>query len=378
MMNMQIQLATQPGSEDRENEDFAGALPSCAVLLDGSGGPAELPSGCSHGTPWYVRQLGARCLAGMETAPGQSLAGILAGCIAEVSGLHRGTCDLSNPGIPATVAVMARATGDAFEYLVLGDSTIVIDAGGDLTVVTDRRIDGAAAAEKQAMEALPTGTPEHQTARIRYVTRQRELRNQPGGYPIASTDPQAAHEAYTGSVPLADLQRATLMSDGVTRFAEFGLGTWGDLLSMLDLWDPAAVFARIRAAEGSDPGGTRWPRAKRRDDVAVVHFTTFRRERHRLYRNLATALVRPAREALGMDHEEFAGHLDSVLGWQVTAGTVGRWETETAPPGDVVLACGDIVRKSAAITDAHLSAEARAALALLSPSLADLERDDPG
>jgi hypothetical protein len=96
-----------------------------------------------------------------------------------------------------------------------------------------------------------------------------------------------------------------------------------------------------------------------------------------LYRHLATALVRPAREALGMDHEEFAGWLDSVLGWKVTAGAVGHWEAEIVPPGDIVLACADIVRKSAAITDAHLSAEARVALALLSPSLADLEQADP-
>lgn len=277
-VNMMIQVAVLPGSDQRPNEDFAGALPSCAVLLDGSGGPAELPSGCIHGTPWYVRQLGARCLAGMETAPDEPLPDILAGCITEVSDLHRGTCDLSAPGTPATIVVMARARGDAFEYLVLGDSTIVIDAGGKLTVVSDRRIDGVAVGEKRAMEALPTGTPGHQAARIRFVTRQRELRNSPGGYWIASTDPQAAHEAYTGSVPLAGMRRASLMSDGTTRFTEFGLGTWGELLSILDLWGPAAVFSRIRAAEDGDPDGIRWPRAKQRDDVAVVHFTTFRRD----------------------------------------------------------------------------------------------------
>lgn len=277
-MNMMIQVAALPGSDQRPNEDFAGALPSCAVLLDGSGGPAELPSGCVHGTPWYVRQLGARCLAGMETAPHRPLAGILAACITEVSDLHRGTCDLTAPGTPATIVVMARARGDAFEYLVLGDSTIVIDGGGKLTVVSDRRIDGVAAAEKRAMEALPTGTPEHQAARIAFVTLQRELRNQPGGYWIASTDPKAAYGAFTGTVPLAGMRRATLMSDGTTRFTEFGLGTWGELLSILDLWGPAAVFARIRGAEDGDPDGSRWPRAKRHDDMAVVHFTTFRRD----------------------------------------------------------------------------------------------------
>jgi hypothetical protein len=277
-MEMLIQVAALPGRDDKPNEDFAGALPAAAVLLDGAGGPSELPSGCIHGTPWYVRQLGARLLADMETSPERSLPDILAAGIETVSGLHRGTCDLSAPGTPASVVVMARARGEEFEYLVLGDSTVVIDTAAGLTVVSDRRIDDVASEEHKVMESLPTGTPEHQAARIRFVTLQRELRNKPGGYWTASTDPQAAHEAFTGSVPLAGVTRASLLSDGTTRFTEFGLGTWGELLGILDLWGPAAVFSRIREAEAADPSGKRWPRAKRRDDVAVVHFTTFKRD----------------------------------------------------------------------------------------------------
>jgi hypothetical protein len=278
-MNMMIQVATLPGRDDKPNEDFAGALPSAAVLLDGAGGPSELPTGCIHGTPWYVRQLGARLLAGMETSPERSLPDILAADIETVSDLHRGTCDLTAPGTPASVAVMARARGGEFEYLVLGDSTVVIDAGtAGVTVVSDRRIDDVAATERKIMEGLPTGTPEHQAARIRFVSLQRELRNKPGGYWTASTDPRAAHEAFTGSVPLDSVLRASLLSDGTTRFTEFGLGTWGELQSMLDLWGAAAVFSRIREAEATDPAGRWWPRAKRRDDVSVVHFTTFKRD----------------------------------------------------------------------------------------------------
>jgi hypothetical protein len=271
-MTMLIKVATMPGRDDKPNEDYAGALPSSAVLLDGAGGPSELPTGCVHGTPWFVRQLGAQLLADMETSPGRGLPGILAAGIATVAMLHTCTCDLSAPGTPASVVVMTRARGGMFEYLVLGDSTIVIDTG-DMAVVTDRRIDAVAAAERQAMEDLPTGTPEHQAARIRFVSLQRELRNKAGGYWTASTSPQAAYEAVTGSVPLATVRRVSLLSDGVTRFVEFGLGTWADLLGLLDAEGPAVVFARIRDAEASDPDGDRWPRAKRRDDVAVVHMT---------------------------------------------------------------------------------------------------------
>lgn len=270
---MLAQLATIPGSSGRENEDFAGALPGCAVLLDGAGGPAEMPSGCIHGTPWYVRQLGARLLAAMEATPERSLTDLLALGITAVSDLHRGTCDLDAPGTPATVVVMARAGGEALEYLVLGDSTLLVDAESGMVAVTDRRIDDVAKPERLEMESLPTGTDEHQAARVRFVRLQREMRNKPGGYWTASTDPQAAHEAYTGSVPLAGTRHVTLLSDGAARFAEFGLGTWRDLLGILDARGPAEVFARIREAEEADPAGKRWPRAKRNDDAAIVHFT---------------------------------------------------------------------------------------------------------
>ena len=59
----------------------------------------------------------------------------------------------------------------------------------------------------------------------------------------------------------------------MARFVEFSLGTWADLVRLLDLYGPAGVFGRIRHAERTDPDGMQWPRAKRRDDMAVVHFT---------------------------------------------------------------------------------------------------------
>ena len=46
-----------------------------------------------------------------------------------------------------------------------------------------------------------------------------------------------------------------------------------ELLGLLDREGIAAVFGRIRAAEAGDPDGARWPRAKRHDDAAIVHFS---------------------------------------------------------------------------------------------------------
>jgi hypothetical protein len=273
---MLFRLAAMPGDPARPNEDYAGVLGDCAILLDGSGAPGDLPTGCIHGVPWYVRQLGSRCLAGMAAGePDASLEGILAAAIADIATLHRSTCDLGSPGTPSSVVTMLRAGVKALDYLVLGDSALVTrNAVGGTTVVTDTRMDEVAAAEYQAMMALPTGTPEHQAARIAFVRQQQPMRNQPGGYPIASSEPRAAGEALTGSIPAGDARQGAMLSDGVTRFAEFGIGTYGDLLDILGGGGPGELFAQVREAEDSDPAGRRWPRAKRHDDVSVVFWET--------------------------------------------------------------------------------------------------------
>lgn len=267
---MLFRVATTPGDPARPNEDFAGVLGNCAVLLDGSGAPGDLPTGCIHGVPWFVRQLGARCLAGMVTGePDAPVGGILAAAITAVTALHRGACDLDCPGTPSSMVIMARVKAEVLDYLVLGDSALVIEhASGRVEVITDRRMEAVAADEFRAVLELPIGTGEHQAARMAYVHRQQPMRNKPDGYPVASTDPGAASKALTGCI--AGVRLAAMMSDGVTRFAEFGLGTWSDLLGVLALHGPGELVARIREAENDDPEGRKWPRAKKHDDAGVV------------------------------------------------------------------------------------------------------------
>jgi hypothetical protein len=65
------------------------------------------------------------------------------------------------------------------------------------------------------------------------------------------------------------------------------------------------------------------------------------------FKPLACGLVASARTALGLTLGEFAALLESALGWAVMPEAVGRWETESVPPGDVVLFC------QAFLADAH-------------------------
>ncbi|MEQ4718614.1 protein phosphatase 2C domain-containing protein [Nonomuraea sp. B19D2] len=266
-------LHTRPGRVDKPNEDYVAAASGTsvrAVLLDGAGGPSELPTGCRHGTAWYVNQLGDRLILRMSD-PGEALTEVLAAAIKAVAELHGHSCDLTHPGTPASTVVMARRAEDKIEYLVLGDSTFVADIDGEIVTVSDRRIDAVGVDLWKAMAALPTGAPEHQAARIRFVEHLRRMRNQRGGYPTAAGAPEAAHEALTGDFPAGQVRRIALLSDGATRFVEFGLGEFADALDILGSQAPGRLFDRVRAAEASDPDGERWPRAKRMDDIAAVY-----------------------------------------------------------------------------------------------------------
>ncbi len=267
-------IDTRPGRGDKPNEDYviasAGGMGARAVLLDGAGGPSELPTGCSHGTSWYVTRLGERALFGLENNQ-TPITTALAMAIDSVARLHGLGCDLDNPGTPSSTVVMVRRTLTRVEYLVLGDSTLVLEVNGEVVTVSDRRIDSVGADLYRRMAGLPTGTPEHQAARIAFVENQRRMRNRAGGYPIASNDPRAAYEAVIGSYPAESVSRIALLSDGATRFVEFGLGSFRDALDILDSSQPYRLFDRVREAEASDPSGRRWPRAKRRDDVAAAY-----------------------------------------------------------------------------------------------------------
>jgi hypothetical protein len=104
---MRAALATESGSPDAANEDWGGVLaPGLAIVLDGLSAPDGTGTGCRHGTPWYVSQLGPRLLA-LASDPSRSLADALAEAIRQVASLHPG-CDLTHPGTPSATVVLLR------------------------------------------------------------------------------------------------------------------------------------------------------------------------------------------------------------------------------------------------------------------------------
>ncbi|MEU5914584.1 protein phosphatase 2C domain-containing protein [Micromonospora sp. NPDC047527] len=228
---MDFAFATAPGS-DRPNEDHVVVAADYAIVMDGVTQLPGLDTGCVHGPAWLVRQLGDCLSRALTDGPTESLALILATAIEQVCDQHSGRCDLSNPHSPSSTVAIVRAQVEQVDYLVLCDSSVVFENGDGLTVVHDDRTDTLPAYDR------------HTVGR---------LRNQQGGFWVASTDPAAAAEAVTGSVASSGLRRLLLCTDGVSRLTEFFQLTWADVFGIAERSGPRAVIDAVREYEASRP-----------------------------------------------------------------------------------------------------------------------------
>ena len=269
---MQISIASAPGSATKDNEDWFGALPGVFAVLDGVSAPAGTDTGCVHGTPWFVRRLGRELLGLVAGYPDWPLRSVLAGAIRSVRRAHADTCDLDHPGSPAATVVMLRHRPDRREYdhLVLADSTLILELDDGVTVVSDGRADAVVPDLRDEAFRHSLGSRQQQMSLAAMVDAQRELRNTPGGYWVASADPRAADHALTGSVHESRFGSAALLTDGVTRLIEWGLAEPEDLLAEARQRGAQWLINRVRTVESSDPTGEHFPRYSPSDDATAL------------------------------------------------------------------------------------------------------------
>jgi hypothetical protein len=258
---VRVSAATEPGNPAGLNEDWFSASSNLVVVLDGA--TVRTGTGCRHGVVWYVRNLGARLVA---TALDESrpLPEVLAEAIGGVAALHP-ECDLDHPGTPSAAVGIVRVEGDEIGYAVLGDVSLVVDAGDEITAVCDDRVSRTAPEERRLVDGHPIGSPAKAEALVRMKHAELAARNRPGGYWIAAADPEAARHAVVGRVPR--VRRFALLSDGAARAVDlFGALGWRDALDL----PPDHLIRLVREAEAGDPLGEGFPRNKASDDATAV------------------------------------------------------------------------------------------------------------
>ncbi|UBH06213.1 hypothetical protein K8P10_001724 [Leucobacter sp. Psy1] len=290
--------ASLPGSFERPNEDAWGAEGPLAWVIDGATQPGETVQSLdartyAHALSQAVRERAADT----ET----SLTEILADAIDRAA-----TWPAAEPGPAATVA-MVRRSGSGFEWLVLGDAGLLLQAGGPgdshvngggfpigdlgagdmnvsdlsggglggsspsrgavagrtaasprrVTLITDDRLASVAVAEREARKrARAAGADAAEIAERSAELYRAELamRNRPGGYWVASGAPEAARHALHGYADT--LGPVLLVSDGMLDV----LGTtspWRTRRSAFTSWvesPPEESVARVREARSGIPG----------------------------------------------------------------------------------------------------------------------------
>lgn len=239
------------------NEDFVITGSSWAVLLDGATAPPGVNSGCIHDVPWFVHSLGAEFARRLTLSPSEPLDDALATAITETRRLHEHTCDISNPDSPSATVVAVRQRDGHLDYLTLADSPLIINTNGAVRAITDDRTAHLADYSPEGISAA---------------------RNSPDGFYVASTLPEAAYKAISGSFPITSVSRAALLSDGAARLVErFALADWRQLLDLLSAQGAAELIRRTRQAELAETDTERvGRRGKRHDDATAVLVTHLR------------------------------------------------------------------------------------------------------
>nr|MDT0656414.1 hypothetical protein [Micromonospora sp. DSM 115978] len=258
-VRMSSVAAGRPG---RGNEDFVGAVPTAVVLIDGAGIPGA-ESICRHGVAWYATRLGGGLLGLLALRDDRLLPAVLAEAITQVTEAHRETCAVADPISPSATVAILRLSGGILEHLVLGDTVAVLDrADGPPTVVSDPRELIVSRSYQAALAATAEGGDDYR----RILRDLRANRNRPGGFWLAKDDPGAADEAITGSVPVAELTGAALLSNGASRIVDrFGLTDWSGVMAVLASDGPAEIIQRVRRAEARH--------AVPPDDATIAHVT---------------------------------------------------------------------------------------------------------
>jgi hypothetical protein len=257
MTSVQVTYASE-ASPGGINEDYVVTGPTWWAVLDGATKRPDVNNGCHHGAAWLTQQLGAELAVQLTADLDKPLPDLLAKAIKALCDAHADSCDLTNPDSPSATVVILRECRGSLDWLVLADSPLLLDFGDEIHAVVDDRT-----------AHLPSYTTEAVRA----------ARNSPGGFWVASTCPEAAYQALTGTASTQDVKRAALLTDGAARLVErYAVTDWRGLLELLDDQGPAELIRQTRAAELKETDQERASRRGKPHDDATAVIVRFSRD----------------------------------------------------------------------------------------------------
>jgi hypothetical protein len=219
--------------------------------------PPPGETGCLHSVPWFTSRLGGALTELTVSGRDLTLPEILSRAILRTADAHVSTCDLSHPRTPQATVVMTRWSEDSLEYLVLSDSTLLLQSpDGTVTPVQDDRL------SRLPRSALATDALVDAT-----------VRNREGGFFTAAADPAVASRAVTGTVARAEVRALAALTDGATRWVEkFHEGDWTQCFTLVEKDGARALIERVRALEAADREERKHlRRSKTHDDATAVY-----------------------------------------------------------------------------------------------------------
>jgi Protein phosphatase 2C len=276
--------ASAPAIGRAENEDLAGTVGGhTAWVLDGADDPFADKEKCTHGAGWYVRTL-HQALAQSLTGYQRSLSILLQRAIQYTREVHESECLNPSHRKPSAAVAIIRCRPASIDYLVLGDTSILLESSNSVLRITDQRMHQVASDVRHAIiDRLEQGhgydDPQRPGLLRELVKREQRARNKAAGYSIAAYDPMAAFDSISKSLSLnsspSRIHRAALLSDGAERaVSTFGLcPDWKDFMNVVSTEGPAACIRRIQDAELQDRAGQEYPRTKFSDDASIVLWT---------------------------------------------------------------------------------------------------------
>lgn len=261
---MKVLAASQAAPGRAVNEDHVFIVGGLVGVLDGVTQPAGVDSGCVHGSGWYVQRLAYHLTALYLADHDQPLTKLLYDGINSVNEDHQDTCDLAQPNTPASTVCLLREDTDSVDYLVLCDTTLVVERAGSIEVITDDRF-------RDTITRLHLDAPPPATAlsdNRGYTPAKWNHINRAGGYWIAAATPEAANHSLTGTIT-HPIRRAALLTDGASCAVDsLALMGWRALLDLVQNAGPDQLIQKIRQAEISLSAQTRGTKAH--DDATVA------------------------------------------------------------------------------------------------------------